>query len=63
MGQRDVIDALDCEDWITTGEIQKRVDFLSTQSITESLRRLNKKGIVEYKKNPECGHGYLYRLK
>ena len=63
MGQLEVCDALKDDEWITSKEISKTIGYLSHSSITESLRRLYKKNIIETKRNPDCSHGLLYKLK
>jgi len=63
MGQGDVIDKLNKKEWLTSCEIRESIGYLSHSSVTESLRRLKKKEIIETKQDPSCSHGYLYRLK
>jgi len=63
MGQKECLELLEKEKkWFTLRQIQEIID-IHTSSVHESLRRLERGGFIEIKKNPEKHHGNLYRFR
>lgn len=63
MSQRDVLEQMGKDRWITSEELALLIPFLNRTTIQHSLARLEKIGLIKSRRDDNCGHGYKYKVK